>query len=378
MKKRISVIAVAFLFLALFTAQISSAQLAEVKVGKGTLKIGGILQAGFTFNMEDEDVNKFANSFTLNRARFLFWGTIVPDKVKYFVQLDTKLQPCFLDYKAQFFYIEKTEITVGRFLPNFTLYMPAHTGMLEMINYPFTSTKYAMWRQIGIQSTTKTDYVNFNLGVFNGYPANNPGFTDDNDAKDFLGRVEFKPPVENAKVTFGGFAWIGSALPKFGGVAVHNPDEKTLEMNRFGGFGKVDYKADNVTVKFRGEFLMASTEKLDSPDVEDVCSVDGQAFFAHLGIQPSPKVEFLARYDFHDPDKDMEFVKDESDDDEESWLTVGVNYYIDGINAMFYVNFIHKMEPGQMNSYDETTGELVAEDREYDNDQIVAQVQIVF
>jgi hypothetical protein len=212
------------------------------------------------------------------------------------------------------------------------------------------------------------------VGIFNGYPANNPGFTDDNDAKDFLGRVEFKPPIENANLTFGGYAWIGSAKPPdyYGGSKVDNPDEKTLEMNRFGGFAKLDYTANKVKVKFRGEFLMASTEKLESADVEDVCSIDGQAFFAHLGIQPSPKVEILARYDFHDPDKDMEFVKDESDDDEEAWLTVGVNYYLDGINSMFYLNFIHKMESGQKNVAGET------EDREFDNDQIVAQVQIVF
>lgn len=377
MKKRITILAVGFFLLALFTAQMSSAEMAEVKVGKGTLKIGGILQAGFTMTLEDEDSEifdfgpSFSNQFTLNRARFLFWGVIVPKKVKYFVQLDTKLSPCFLDYKAQFFYIEKTEITVGRFLPNFTLYMPVHTGKLEMINYPMTATKYAVWRQVGIQTTTKTDYVNFNLGIFNGYPANN--WSDDNDAKDFLGRVEFKPRVENAKVTVGGFAWIGSALPKFGGSTVHNPDEKTLEMNRFGGFAKVDYEAsEDVTVRFRGEFLVASTEKLNSADVDDVCSVDGQAFFVHLGVQPSPEVEILARYDFHDPDTDMEYVKNLSSDDEEAWLTVGVNYYLDGINSMFYLNFIHKMEPGQKN----VGGEI--EDREFDNDQIVAQVQIVF
>ncbi|MGB2697129.1 MAG: hypothetical protein WBD28_04620, partial [Candidatus Zixiibacteriota bacterium] len=227
MKKRITILAVAFCFLALFTVQICSAEIAEVKVGKGTLKIGGILQAGFTFNMEDEDVNHFANSFTLNRARILFWGEIVPGKVKYFVQTDHRGSTSILDYKAQFFYIEKTEIAVGRFLPNFTLYMPAHTGMLEMINYPMTSTRYAVWRQVGIQTTTKTEYVDFNVGIFNGYPANN--FSDDNDAKDFLGRVEFKPPIENANLTFGGFAWIGSALPKFGTLVVGNPDEKTLE-----------------------------------------------------------------------------------------------------------------------------------------------------
>ncbi len=398
MKKRIPILAFAFFFLALFTAQICSAQMAEVKVGKGSLKIGGILQAGFTFNMEDEDIlfefPEYANSFTLNRARFLFWGEIVPGKVKYFVQTETKGSPSILDYKAQFFYIEKTEIAFGRFLPNFTLYMPYSTAALEMINYPLTTLRYAVWRQLGIQTTTKTEYVDFNLGIFNGYPANNPGFTDDNDAKDFLGRVEFKPPVENAKVTVGGFAWIGSALPKYGALVVDNPDEKTLEMNRFGGFAKVDYKADNVTVKFRGEFLMASSEKLCYPHVDSVCSVDGQAFFVHLGVQPSPKVEVLARYDFHDPDKDMSFEKYDfstaklskvangngglMDDDEEAWLTIGLNYYLEGLNSMFYLNFIHKMESGQKNVWDSDQGAYVAEDREVDNDQIVAQVQITF
>jgi len=381
MIKKTSVIAVAFFFLVLFTVQICSAQMAEVKVGKGTLKIGGILQAGFTFNMEDEEVNQFANSFTLNRARFLFWGEIVPKKVKYFVQLDTKLSPCFLDYKAQFFYIEKTEIAFGRFLPNFTLYMPAHTGMLEMINYPMTSTKYAMWRQIGIQSTTKTEYVDFNVGIFNGYPANNPGFTDDNDAKDFLGRVEFKPPIEKGNVTVGGYAWLGNAKPPgtYGGQTVDNPDEKTLKMNRFGGFAKADYQASpKVTLKFRGEFLMASTEGLCYAHVDSVCTVDGQAFFVHGAVQPSPNVEILARYDFYDPDKDMEFVKDGTNDDEEAWFTAGVNYYFEGINAMIYLNFIHKMEPGQKNVWDSDQGAFVAEDREFDNDQIVAQVQIAF
>ncbi|NIO08426.1 MAG: hypothetical protein GTO40_10630, partial [Deltaproteobacteria bacterium] len=53
---------------------------------------------------------------------------------KYFVQLDHRGGISVLDYKAQFFYIEKTEITVGRFLPNFTMYMPLSTAKLEMIN----------------------------------------------------------------------------------------------------------------------------------------------------------------------------------------------------------------------------------------------------
>jgi len=347
MKTKISILTALFIILALVFVQTSSAQMAEVKVGKGTLKMGGILQAGYTFHLEDDEGY---NSFTLNRARFLFWGDIIPDKVKYFVQLDHKGNVSVLDYKARFFYISNTEITVGRFLPNFTLYMPYSTAKLEMINYPLTTQGFAVWRQVGIQTTTKTEYVDFNLGIFNG--ADQPNNTsDNNDAKDFLLRANIKPPIEQAKVLFGGYAWIGSADPGSGLT-----EEGTVKRNRFGGFAKVDYKAtEDVTVKFRGEFLMASTEHLTFADMDSVACIDAQAFFAHVGIQPTPKVEVLFRYDFHDPDTD-------TDDDGESWITAGVNYYLESINSMFYLNYISKIEQGT----------------DVDNDLIVAQVQIAF
>jgi len=104
-------------------------------------------------------------------------------------------------------------------------------------------------------------------------------------------------------------------------------------------------------------------------------------------------VEFLARYDFHDPNTDMSYEAASNmgngtaasslndiccDDDEEAWITAGVNYYLEGINAMFYLNFIHKMEPGDMNDWDDDAGEWVKKEREVDNDVVQAQVQITF
>jgi len=386
MKKFIFIVFAVILF-SLLISNLAFSQLAEVKVGKGTLKIGGIFQAGFTYNVED---TMGYDTFSLNRSRILLWGVIIPDKVKYFVQTDFVGSPGILDYKAQFLYIEKTEIAIGRFLPNFTLYMPAHTGKLEMINYPLTTLRYAVWRQVGIQSTTKTDYVDFNLGIFNGYPANNPGKNakDNNDAFDFFGRVDFKPPVDEAQVRFGGFAWLGNADPGLG-----QTDSGSVKWNRFGGFAKADYKAsENVTLRFRGEFLAASTEYLHYPHIDSVSTRDGQAFFAHFGMQPDPRVEFLARYDHHDPDKDMSYEEFDAtsklskgsnsfgimNDDEEAWLTIGVNFYLEGINSMFYLNFIHKMEPGDYNKWDSDQGKYVKAEREVDNDLIVGQVQIVF
>jgi hypothetical protein len=354
MKKLIFLVMTGVLF-SLFISNFAFAELANIQVGKGTLKIGGILQAGFTYYVEDETG---FDSFTLNRARFLFWGDIVPDKVKYFVQLDHRVSTSVLDYKAQFFYIEKTEIAFGRFLPNFTLYMPYSTAKLEMINYPLTTSKYAVWRQVGIQSTTKTDYVDFNLGIFNGYPTNN--FSDDNDAKDFLVRADIKPPIDQAQVRFGGYAWIGFVNPPttfYDTImnVVPNPDEKTFKANRFGGFATVDYTKDEMAFRFRGEFLMAEDECLTGPSVDQKESYNSQAYFAHVGVQPVKRVEFLARYEAWDPDTDI-------DDDGISAITGGVNYYLEGINSMFYLNYIHKMEQGT----------------EVDNDLVQGQVQITF
>ncbi len=288
--------------------------------------------------------------------------------MKYFVQLDHKGGTSLLEYKARFFYIDKTEITVGRFLPNFTLYQPYSTAKLEMINYPLTTSMFATWRQVGIQTTTITEYVDFNLGIFNGADqTNNTG--DNNDAKDFLIRADVKPPLEKANLRFGGYAWLGMALPTYGTTTF--PGE-TVERNRFGGYIRQDCKAtEKLTLKFRGEFLMASTEEVYSLDttnnvitIDETCTTDAQAFFAHVGIQPDPRFEFLARYDSYDPDTDVSYEAGVSADDKTSWLTLGANYYLEGLNSMFYLNYIHKMEPGK--------------DGEVDDDQLVAQVQILF
>ena len=327
--KKLSLFILGLMLVSIFVGSFAMGAM-EVKIGKGDLKIGGVFQAGYTFNVED---SLGTDHFWLKRARFLFWGTIVPDKVKYFVQLDHRGSISALDFKAQFFYIEKTEIAVGRFLPNFTLYMPYSTAKLEMINYPYTTTMYAVWRQCGIQSTTKTEYVDFNVGIFNGGDIPN-NWADNNDAKDFLLRLDVKPPVENVALRFGGYAWMGFAPPP----TSWEDQEDTFKRNRFGGFAKADYTKDDMTVRFRGEFVMGQDEYAVcyTKDVYEKETWDSQAFFAHVGVQPVPQVEFLARFDSYDPCTD-------EDDDGISAVTGGVNYYIDGINAMFYLNYIHHM-----------------------------------
>jgi hypothetical protein len=318
----------------------------EVKVGKGDLKIGGILQAGYSHF----EGNKGNDSFSLKRVRFLFWGTIIPEKVKYFVQLEHAGTIDVLDFKAQFFYIKNTEITVGRFLPNFTLYMPYSTARLEMINYPFTTTYYGVWRQCGIQSTTQTEHVDFNIGIFNGGDIPN-NLSDNNNAKDFLFRADIKPSMTELKLRFGGYAWLGFATPIFRWV----DRNEYFNANRFGGFFTADYTKDKVTYRFRGELLAARDEVIINREEMITGTRNSRVILAHFGVQLIKQAEFMLRYDLNDPNT-------ATDDNRISAITGGVNYYLDDINVMFYLNLIHNMEEGE----------------DIDNDQILAQMQIVF
>ena len=129
----------------------------------------------------------------------------------------------------------------------------------------------------------------------------------------------------------GGYAWLGFAPDPY------DPEnEETLKSNRFGGFAKADYAKDEVTLRFRGEFLAAEDEYPGATKNGSNDTFNSQAWFLHVGVQPVKEVEFLVRYDWFDLNTDM-------DDDGISAVTGGVNYYIDGINAMFYLNYIHHM-----------------------------------
>lgn len=329
--RRLVFMAMAVLMVSMVIPTQSSAGIAAGEKGDMDLNIGAILQAGFTYHMEDSAT---VNQFWLKRARLLMSGTIVPDKVKYFVQAELNGAPgapAILDYKARFFYVPQTEIAFGRFLPNYTLYMPVSTAKLEMINYPVTTAMTAMWRQTGVQTTTKTEFVDFNLGLFNGADIpNNKG--DNNDAKDYFVRADFKPPIGDGDtiVRVGGFYWMNTWHD-----AVMDIEEDGFSDTHMGFFGKLDYPLEDMTVKFRGEYVMSAGE---SGDVDDPTTTDAGGFFAHAALQIDEQWEGLLRFESWDPNTDSE-----SENDSFSVLTVGVNHYISGINSMIYLNFIHTM-----------------------------------
>ncbi len=315
-----------------------SAQDEGILAHYGTLKIGGVMQSWFTYNM---DTTAVQTAFSLKRSRLLFWGTIT-DQVKYFIQTEGLASPYILDTKFIFTdFIPMTSFAIGRFCPAFTHYMPMSTAKLDMVNYPLLVQAYAMWKQNGIQTTTKLDYFDLNLGVFNGYGSSLTG--DDNDAKDALASVVIKP-VEFLQVL--GYGWFGNMLMA---------GEADLAKNRFGGGAIVTYPLnEQMTVIFKGEYVMGTDEMGEG--IDDVSS---SGYYAHLGFHVNPVVEILGRYEAFDPNTDV-------DDNAVTWITGGMNFRLVGDHVKFSANYIMK------------TNEVPAGADDPDDDQFIVQTQLFF
>jgi len=308
-----------------------------IEVGVGSLKIGGNYQGYYAWYDSDSK----ASEFDTKRARLLLFGTILPDKVEYFVQADAVGSPYLLDSKLILKYIPNTAVSIGRFVPNYTLYMPKSTAKLNLINYPLTTLRTAMWRQTGVQSMTTTGHFDLTLGIFNGYQTSagsealsGNDWGDNNDAKDFLVRGDFKV---GKGLKIGAFGWFGSAY--------NDVEDEDFDVSRYGV--NVEYASTHLYLA--GEYLMATTDSAVGGEV------DSAGFFGHFGYSFNDHWEIHARYDDWDPNTDV-------DDDGESWITAGINYKLHKFNTMFYLNYIAREEEGT----------------DIDNDEVVLMFQYAF
>jgi hypothetical protein len=308
---------------------------APVEVGLGTLRLGGNLQTVYGYSQ----TGKW--SFAAKRVRLILNGDLPEQRLKYLIQLEALTSPALLDARVQAVgWLPKTDIYLGQFIPAFSLYMPRSTAALEMVNYPVVLTKFAMWRQVGLQTTTKLGSLEGNLGVFNGYPASNP-FTNasfDDPGKDLLFSSSYKP---FGFVQFLGYCWLGNAVLA---------READMLRNRFGGGFSIEHKlSQSMLLTVRSEAIAGQDRLPFSGGL-----VKSGGYYAHLGLRPHPKIEVLTRWDKFDTERS---------DDGTAWLTLGANYYLSGTNAMIYANYMRKK---------------VEQTDAPDNDEFAVQVQLAF
>ena len=305
---------------------------AAVRTRYGSLTLGGILQFWALGKMPPAEETDF--EFIFKRARVLLWGDIGTSKIGYFLRFEGRESPFLLDAKLRFFYIPKTEIAIGRFLPDFSLYMPRLVSQLDTTNYPVVVQKYGMWHQVGIQSTTTTGFVDFTLGVFNG-PENR--FRDDNSEKDYLFKVNLKP-VKGFQ--FALYRWQGSPRLSSETWKLANRDGANLQLStrRF---------------SIKVELIRGINEKLNPKG--EVLSIEGIGGYANMVYQLHPRAELVFRYDYYDINR--AFANNEI-----YWITPGLNLKLHQEVAVLSVNYVVKREkPTEIN-----------------NDLLIVQLQISF
>ena len=376
-------ILVFWVILAMSLASLASADMEVVESSFGSMVLSGNFQAGFNFYIGDEQLNE-ANyqaadrssdmEFYLNRVRFVVMGQVVDEKVKYFMQLEAANQAGvqLADMKLGFSYIPYTTIWVGRWLPHFQHWTPVHTGRHFLIDYPLAHQFFGVQRHTGLEVEFNHEYVDIYLMVNNGHNYNNflavvdpgnrvgadgsaldtlgnQGWNEENSAKDIYFTVNGKP---TKGLDIFASVWYGTPVDYFendqGELIEHNASFIALD-------GGVGYVADyGVRLWAEVFYSMMNFDSGAPPDgstdrLDDTYELTSMSYYVRAGYNlkhvSGVPMEFLVQYDWLDPDTLNDDQKHAaSETDELTYITAGINYYIQDYHAMLYLNYIYKME----------------------------------
>ena len=163
----------------------------------------------------------------------------------------------------------------------------------------------------------------------------------------------------------GAYGWIGVSTDSYvAGVAdtVEVIEIEQLANSRFGFMG--GYGFGNLHVM--GEYLMTTTEELNNDTTGVIDDVNGSSFYVQASYRCwNDKIGTLVRYEILDTDTDM-------NDNEITWTTIGVNYYLNSWKTMLYLNYMMR------DAGDAYTIPLTGSYLEGLNDIILFQVQMAF
>jgi hypothetical protein len=293
-----------------------------------------------------------------------------------------------LDMKLGFHYIPYVGIYIGRIIPAFCYYNSIPAAAYKTIEQPFIN-QYMVpsdW-QTGLNLGLVTDYVDANLGVYNGRqfnpqvlgvwgflpqgaanPVGNPAtnWGDQNTAKDIHFGVIGKPLAGMGKehvddMRIRASLWYGMPLDGFkkdssNNVVAHNAAVTMInaDLDYLGPFGLTvigevlyaQYVWDKkLPPNFTTDRLGMWTGKADSTaNTLTSLSYNLMAAF-NFGPLFRVPIELLVRYDWFDPDTlNNAKQRPTSVNDQLTDLTGGFNYYIKSYSAMIRLDYIHHMQ----------------------------------
>lgn len=214
-------------------------------------RISGFVQLRYQYQTLDGD-----NSFDVKRARLDFKGDLAA-KVDYRLQLEFASSPKIIDAFVRYTPFKQFGIQIGQFKVPFTLENPYAPLKLEAIDNAMAISYLAGFSDISGISATGRDIglslfgtlakgvIDYGVGIYNGAGINR---SDDNNRKDFAGRLNINP---TKALTLSGSVYIGNTGAK---------GSPLLTRNRY-SFGA---RYDDKRLLVRTEYVYGKTDALES------------------------------------------------------------------------------------------------------------------
>jgi len=270
-----------------------------------------------SFSWDDTENLTPASQFSLNAARLIATGEPV-ENVSYHVMGDfasPNYSPRFMQAWVEYKPIKYLSIRGGQFKYPF-----GAEAYPALIYWKFFNTSYVtadivkklgytggLFRDIGVQfaggyDMSKDLSLTYKLMVMNGTGAN---AKENNSPKDFVGFLGFK--IIDF-IDIGGSYYIGKSLP----------DSNEVDESAYG----VQLKVNKEKFSFQAEYLFA---KYDANATRNEVSPNG--YYAYGTYKVIPTIEFGVRYDFLDPDKNI-------DNNDKSRVTLSASYLFNKKNRI--------------------------------------------
>ncbi len=273
------------------------------------LQPAGFLQTHFVA----DDIAENPANFSIHRARFGFAGNISKNIRLNLIAGTVEPPdnaPALVNAFADFTIHPLFNLRIGQFLLPFGLEGPEPIFKNPAIERAFSTRSmnpFRMFRDVGLMTYGKHEWINYSLALVNGSGAN---ILETANPKDLMGRVDFSL----TKALMAGFS---SHI----GTYESNSVEK-LDRQRWGLHA--EYKTNRIHL--RGEIMLNDQEI--APDTRE------QSFGGYfLGrYKLDEKCEVIGRWDYHEPDNRNNIYQG---------LTLGPNYQLSGasnlsLNGTFY------------------------------------------
>jgi len=288
-------------------------------------------------------------AFQVDRIRLILTGHFLTKNLEYMFQGDAAANPFLLDVRFTYRlpWVPGLSIAFGRFLPAYSLIMSRLISRLETTEYPLFLQEggYAPWRDLGVQiqyalPLGEAGTLNAYLGVFNGEVNS---WTDTNDMKDFLVRLDFVGKGMLDGFTVGAYAWLGfpscrsDAADPASGTCIHEEFlQKKFDSDLRGGLFTEWQKTLGVV---RPHLLAEGFVRKYTPRAEtgaEMFDFFSGGFWLHLGVLVGKYIEPMARIDY--------LTTSHKDDSiENNWatrVTAGAQVYFNAIHSHLKINYI--------------------------------------